>query len=218
MTSIIDEKIIEIKKNNLSRDEVIKEYMPFIVSTVSKLTGKYVKKEDSDEVSIALKAFDEAIDRFSPEKGKFIGFANLVIQSRLKDYFKKNQSKIVKVSLDSGNIEVIDDHDLEAEVIAKEEISSFIRKLSYFSISLEDLIEESPTHKVALEENKILGKKLSDDEVVVHKLYEKRKLPIPFISIKYKVTEKKIRRFRKFLTALVVVYKESLESIIKYIS
>jgi len=57
--------------DKLLREEFINSYTPYIIRTVSNLTGKYVDVENSDEFSVGLAAFNEAIDSFDEGKTCF---------------------------------------------------------------------------------------------------------------------------------------------------
>ena len=65
-------------------NELLERHKAFIIRIVSRMTGRYVYVEHDDEFSIALAAFAEAVERYEREKGDFLSFAKLVIQSRLK--------------------------------------------------------------------------------------------------------------------------------------
>ena len=60
--------------DKLEREKLIEEYIPFIIKTISSLTNRYVESENSEEYSIGLEAFNEAIDRYEAKKGSFIAF------------------------------------------------------------------------------------------------------------------------------------------------
>jgi len=70
--------------DKLLREEFINSYTPYIIRTVSNLTGKYVDVENSDEFSVGLAAFNEAIDSFDEGKNMFFfKFSTLVIKEDL---------------------------------------------------------------------------------------------------------------------------------------
>jgi len=62
------------------------------LKVTSNATGKYIDTRNSDEFSIALSAFNEAIDKFDIEKGyNFFLFSEQVIRRRLIDYSRSNK-------------------------------------------------------------------------------------------------------------------------------
>lgn len=74
-------------------DQLVKQHMAFLIRTVSHFTGKYVSVENDEEFSIALMAFTEAVTKYDENRENFLGFAKLVIESRLKTYFGKKERK-----------------------------------------------------------------------------------------------------------------------------
>ena len=52
-------------------EEFIEKHIPFIISCISKFTGRYVSIENDDEYSIGMIAFVEAIEKYKEEKGDF---------------------------------------------------------------------------------------------------------------------------------------------------
>ena len=108
----IEENINDIK--NTSIDKLIQDYMAFIVKTVSSITGRYVSVENDDELSIALIAFKEAIDKYEESRGSFSSFAKLVISSRVKNYLiKENRNNKVE------SIEALKDKGIDISEVAE---------------------------------------------------------------------------------------------------
>ncbi len=76
--------------DELTREDFISEYRPFIAKTAMNLCKRPLDWEDSDEMSIALIAFNTAINSYDPvKKVPFLPYAKVVIQNRLKDHFRK---------------------------------------------------------------------------------------------------------------------------------
>ena len=77
--------------DRLLKDRFISDYQPFIIKSVSQiLNNKYIDIENSEEYSVGLIAFNEAIEKYDVNKGKnFMKFAELVIRRRMVDYFRK---------------------------------------------------------------------------------------------------------------------------------
>lgn len=54
--------------------------------------GRYIDSETSEEYSVGLMAFNEAIDKFDSDKnGNFISYCNIVINHRIIDHIRKNK-------------------------------------------------------------------------------------------------------------------------------
>src|SRR5437762_369766 len=80
--AVMPEQLVEQIQNGSHelRDELIRQYHPYILKTTSRFFRRYIDPERDDAYSIALAAFDEAITGFSPEGGRlFLGFAKTVI-------------------------------------------------------------------------------------------------------------------------------------------
>lgn len=208
--------IKEIKDtgNKEKRNELIKEYIPFILGCVSKTTKRYVRTENDEEYLIGLTAFDEAIDRFDEERGAFLSYAGLLISSRVMDYLRKEKRHYDKTEYDEiivlNQIERIDE-DLVLE------IEEFKRSLSKFSIELESLVESAPKHEATRINTTRLGKQICNEEELVSKLYRSKRLPIPDIILRFKASKKTLRTFKNFIIAIIIVVHEKLDRIESYL-
>jgi len=208
------ERRIQIIKDSgdiLARNELIQDYIPFIIRAVAKQLNKYIETENSDEFSIGMIAFNEAIDKYDFAKGSFLGFAELVIENRLKDLWRKKQKEQREISLEDclqstpGNFpepySEIDD-DL---ICLREEIKKFEAELVKFGISLEDLVIETPKHSDTRKNAVCLSERISKDKLIVEEIYTKKKLPLKKIVLKYKTTLRIIKRSKKFIISMVVI-------------
>lgn len=114
-------RIIQIQQDDIREQEkLIKEYLPFIIKAISETTNKYVETENSEELSIGLEAFNEAINKYNQEKGSFINFAQLVIKSRITDYMRKKMKEPVILPIE--NNEIIKESCFTEKMVLKEEI------------------------------------------------------------------------------------------------
>ena len=212
----IEENINDIK--NTSIDKLIQDYMAFIVKTVSSITGRYVSVENDDELSIALIAFKEAIDKYEESRGSFSSFAKLVISSRVKNYLiKENRNNKVE------SIEALKDKGIDisevAETVVEEsdELSNEIGKLKNeieaFGFTFEDLVDEAPKHEDTRRNAIELSEKVSKEKPLTSFMYEKRRLPIKQISVKFSVTEKVIKRSKKFIIYVVIIIDKNFRNL-----
>ena len=220
------EEIIE--KINIHDDEakklrnaLIEEHFSFIVHAISKVTGRYVEIENSEELSIGLLAFNEAIERYEPSKGaSFLTYAHLVISSRVKDHFRKNSSQDEFVSFDDvseeGIHQMTDVHMDDKNDIAKE-IEEWESILLKFGFDLERLADETPRH-VDTRNNAIgLSEDISGQEDIVGKMYEKYRLPIAMIVLRFQTTKKVVKHSKIFIIATVVILTKKFDLIRSWI-
>ena len=87
----MSELVLKIQNAQGSSDaleQLINEYQSFILACASRTVNHFVTKSD-DEWSVALIAFNEAVQNYDSTKGDFRGFSNLIIRRRLTDHLKK---------------------------------------------------------------------------------------------------------------------------------
>jgi len=116
----IQQTLLLAKKGNLLiREEFIQNHKPFIVKTSSELCKRYLTWGHDEELSIALVAFNEAIDCYKPdERASFHCFSKTVIKRRLIDYFRK-ESKHQALSLTPLEADKDDFYDYESALSFK---------------------------------------------------------------------------------------------------
>ncbi len=142
---------------------------------------------DSDEYSIGLMAFDEAIDKYNADKGSFVGFASLMIRNRVIDFMRKEWHYNQDVDLDE---QVLLNESTRVDEDLTLEIRSFKERLMEFGITMEDLADKGPKHKKTRQWACDLGRDISMDPPISEKLYRTKKLPMAEVCLKYKATKK----------------------------
>ncbi|HEX9027006.1 MAG TPA: RNA polymerase sigma factor SigI [Clostridium sp.] len=202
--------LIDLDVNvNTSVNELIDKHMPFIIKSISDVTGRYVSCENDEELSVGLLGFHEAIERYDNEKGHFLSFAKLVIGSRIKNYLKgenKHQHSSLEELLDKG-LEIKDEYleQKEDNSILIEEINMLKTEISSFGFTLEDLANEAPKQQATRINAISLSEEISKDEEFTSFMYVKKRLPIKRIVLKFSVTEKVIKRSKKFIISVVII-------------
>ncbi|TFI41371.1 RNA polymerase sigma-I factor, partial [Diaphorobacter sp. DS2] len=189
----LEETVKLIQQGNAAlNNELIESYKPFIAKTVSSVCKRYIHESD-DEFSIGLIAFNEAIQKYSPEKGSsLISFSEVLIKRRVIDYIRK-QSKFQNLSFngvsnleddDTASSAIEDELSIEDyrkktdEELRKEEIFQFTQILQEFGLTFSDLIEQSPKHADARKNAMTVAKILVENEELKSILFDKKKLPI----------------------------------------
>ena len=199
-------------------NELIESYKPFIAKTVSSVCKRYIHESD-DEFSIGLIAFNEAIQKYSPDKGSsLISFSEVLIKRRVIDYIRK-QSKFQNLSFNGGSN--LDDDDTGSaiedelsiedfrkktdEELRKEEILQFTQILQEFDLTFSDLIEQSPKHADARKNAMTVAKILVENDELKNILYDKKKLPIKQLESYVSLSRKTIERNRKYIIAISLI-------------
>lgn len=196
-----------LENNPEKINDFIKSYRPFIIKTISNLKHSYVDIDNDEEYSIALSAFLEALNKYKPEKGSFIGFARLVIESRLKSYFIK-VSKLKHLDIEDMQIA-----DIGPNQNLVDDIKAFEQALLEFGIDFEILISASPKHNDTRQNAISLGYKTSQVPAFVKHIYEKKRLPITLISNAFSATVKVIKKSKLFILSVVIIYDKKLTTI-----
>ncbi|QSX05642.1 RNA polymerase subunit sigma [Sedimentibacter sp. zth1] len=207
---------LDLKKDKAKINQLIQDYQPFILNTISNLKNEYIQVENDEEFSIGLLAFTEAIQRFDENKGSFLHYAKLVITSRVKTFWQKEQkhehnSIDAMVNNEQNNSYSYQDSDLRQEVLLFEE------ELKRFGIDFDDLIDASPKHKDTREKAVDIAVKTSGEEDLVNHIYEKKRLPITKISERFLVSLKIIKKSKLFITAIIIVIVNNYSSILTWI-
>lgn len=179
----LDQRVISLQKStSQEKEDFIKEFTPFILSTTSQRIGRYVEVENDEAYSVALQSFYKAILSFQEEKGHFLPFAKLLIDRDLLNHLKKE--KPLEPSVDeipfSDSQEELLDH-----LLLKEEIEVFVKDLERFGLQLEDLVELVPKHRDTKEKARQLAFVLAEDEDLMNMIFRKYTLPMTRISLKY---------------------------------
>lgn len=206
--------------NQEVRNMLIRESFTFISQVTSKVCKRYIDPVKDDEFSVALAAFDEAIMRYTKEKGSsFLSFADLVIGRRVIDYIRKQVRHCGQLSLehsaegvgksDLSALEIemsLKQYKLDHEAsLRREEIQHYKEKLKEYSIDLMDLADRSPKH-ADTRQNAIQTARLIANNTKLRSLFlEKRKLPIKELLNQVTVSRKTIERNRMYIVAIVLL-------------
>lgn len=216
-----------------ARNQLLKDYMPFVAKSASQATGRYIRQGQDDEFSVALTAFNEAIERYDVDRGtNFLGFADTVIKRRLIDYFRSKQAK--QRDLPLSNFEVEDDeenvinyveiqksveeHQKQLETDARrEEIMRFSLLLSEFEISMDELVDISPKHQDARENAMEVAKVIAANQELREYLLSKKSLPLKALMNHVSVSRKTIERQRKYIIAVSLILVGDFQMLQDYI-
>ncbi len=212
---------------NTLRDFLMESYYSYILAIVSRMIGR--PANSSDEFSVGLQAFHEAIDRFDETKNvSFLNFAGLVINRRIIDYLRKSNRSYLEYPFtyfeandSEGCIEkyaVQQPGIFTDKLEIQEELLQFKQDLLAFGITFEDLVRLAPKHL----DTKLLcisiAKKLTESMELTDKLMTGKKLPIAEILTVFGVHRKTIENHRKYIIALFLILRSDMDIIKGYCS
>ncbi|WP_374721436.1 RNA polymerase sigma factor SigI [Peribacillus tepidiphilus] len=215
----LEDSITKIQSGDVQlREELIVSFKPFIAKTVSSVCKRYINDSD-DEFSIGLIAFNEAIDKYSTEKGSsLLAFAETLIRRRVIDYLRSQSRKqVILMDLQNDDDEDQTQSFLESEKSLqeyhkemdaqkrREEILLYQEELKEFDVKFSDLVELSPKHSDARKSAILIANTLAQDPDLMKILYEKKRLPIKTLEEKVSVSRKTIERNRKYIIAIAII-------------
>lgn len=201
------------------RNDLIEQYKPFIKKSVSSVCKRYITDTD-DEFSIGLIAFNDAIDRFSYEKGTaLLAFADTMIKRRVIDHLRLQSRKNQELSIDfsaateDGYAQSLLEADRSIEFHKEEidaerrrdEIASFTGRLQSFGITFGQLVQSSPKHADARKNAISIARIVAEDPSLLNYLFQKKKLPLKSLESKVSVSRKTIERNRIYIVAMVLI-------------
>jgi len=228
----LNRRVIESRDDKTKTNQLIEEYKPYIASVVQKHVGRYVEYGVDDELSIALLAFHEAMQKYDLNKGSFLSLARITIKNRLIDYFRKeNRNKSNIISIEQERDEGSDDEpkDLsESQAIKdfqerqlsdlrKEEILEVKKALSAWGINFFDVAKSSPKKEGTRQSylkaiNYIIG-----NPEILKLMKQKKYLPVEKISEATKIPRKTIERGRNYIVAAVIILSGDYQYLRDYI-
>lgn len=215
----LEDTVLRIQQGDLDlQNELIEQYKPFVAKTVSGVCKRYIQETD-DEFSIGLIAFNEAIEKYTKEKGSsLLAFAELIIKRRVIDYIRK-EARMQTLHLHAGDEENEDfsQTKLEADLsldeyvrqmeqeLRKDEIVHFHQMLQQFDMTLSEIVEQSPKHADARVNAIEVAQFIVNHEELCEKLFKKKQIPIRLVEKHVTVSRKTIERNRKYIIAIAIV-------------
>lgn len=190
-----------------------------MLKIASKAVGKYIDVKNSDEYSIVLSAFNEAIDCYDMTKNyNFLLFSEHVIKRRLIDHMRKNKgNKELPFSYFDNESEILEKYITPAQntgfedVELREEIIEYKETLNEFGITFVDLILNAPKHKDSRELCLRMASILADDEELFGLLCKYKNIPRNELKRRAGVHGRTIGRHRKYIMAVCLILRSNLE-------
>ena len=218
---VLRDTLISAKNGDtFAREELIRSHKTFIARVSSKVCSRYLTWDNDDELSIALIAFNEAIDNFDLHGGaSFYSFVQMVIRRRLVDYFRKEgKHQYLSLSPMNPEDEEMSRYDLAASQEQYQEnenqevfagvVEHYVRTLSEYGITLDDLVKVSPKHKDSKKTLLRAASALSYNPSLMAHLKKNKLLPIKELELLTGIKRKVLEKGRKYLIALALILSE----------
>ncbi|NBG87507.1 sigma-70 family RNA polymerase sigma factor [Isachenkonia alkalipeptolytica] len=209
--------IVEIQQGDSElRNRVLQEYHPFIKSVLSKVLNEYIG-EDHEYFSTGMLAFNEAMDRYDRNKGKFLTYASVVIKSRLIDELRKRNKLEAREVEGDEELQVIESPGFEKRLEDQMEIEAFKDRIEAFGFDLETLIDTAPRHEKTREKAIEIARVLYEDETLRRSFLKTKHLPARGLKEKAGASRRVLQRSRNFIIAVFFILDSDLEVLKKYL-
>ncbi len=222
-TDAITEIISRIRTGEKElKEHLIRENIPYIVRVVSNIVGSYIDDRNSEEYSVGLTAFNEAIDTYDEKRNRsFFKYSKMVIRHRVIDIIRKNKhhnSVILFSTLDNDcdfyySSSTSNTNNQFEKIELKEEVMSFEKSLNEYGISVKDLISSSPKHIDSRVQCIEIARIIAENENLFFDLNRKKCIPISRLLKVVKVSQKTIVRNRKFIIAISLILRSNLDDL-----
>ena len=221
----LDERILALQHSGEDPSVILAEYMPFIIATASRATGRRIGTGD-DELSIALSAFHEAIASYDGSRGSFQHFAAEVIRRRLIDHIRRvsrhgNELPFSTLSTNQDGDYVpyeIEDDSQQLSRVLLQEIDALSGALAAYGISFDDLAAASPRSAKTRRACAAVVQALLSDVPSVEQMRVSGKLPVGPLSITCTLPRKILERHRKYIIAAVEILTNDYPCLSDYVS
>lgn len=227
----LDSLVLEAKSDQVILEKIIKQSEFIILKCASKVTHRYITKSD-DEWSIALMAFNQAVNSYALERGSFLSFAELVIKRRLIDHMKSQGKYNLEVSVDPIVFDTEPEEDGEdisirmavAEQVTKNdsgdlklEIEEANKLFSTYGFSFFELSEFSPHAKKTKKSCACAINYILENPVLISELRSSKLLPLKLIENNTKVPRKILERHRKYIIAATEILSGGYPYLAEYL-
>ena len=216
----LEERAVLAAEDDSLRNELISEYRNFILSQASKTLKRSVTQSD-DEYMTAMIAFNEAIDSYNADKGRFLSFAAMTMRSRLIDDIRReNRHSAVPFSAmasedDDGDV-------IEFEAPASEnrdlrwEIEALTGDLKKLDISFMELPKVTPKSRKTKQQCFEAVRYIKTVPLICEAVTREGVLPIKAITDATGLNKKTLERHRKYIITAAIVLTQDYPGIAEY--
>ena len=228
----IDQQALLAKNNESALEDLIAEQKSFILRCASKEAGRFLTDSD-DEWSVALCAFNRAIDRYDGSKGDFLPFAQMLIRRELVDAWRQESKHAAELSVApevfDGTAEDEDDDKSVYLAVVRESVQAAERSLhdeivaanamlQEYGFRFFDLTECSPQQEKTRRECAVaIRGLLKDPPLLVKLLRQNHKLPMTELYKLSGVSRKTLDRYRKYIIMAALILSDDYPQLAGYL-
>ena len=197
------DRILDGDRN--AREILIERYRSSIYKTACRVCRRRLEWGKDEELSIALIAFNEALDAYTDRKdGNLDALAKVVVQRRLIDYFRQNKRRAETTSL-SEEVSVEEDWEQRER---EEEVKQYSQLLKQFQLDFFTVADASPKHLKTRMELQKAAVILAERKELMEYLHSSHKLPRQELCRLAGITPRVLERGRTYIIALSLLLAE----------
>lgn len=196
-----------------AREELLSTHRHFILRVATACARQPLTWSD-DVASIALIAFNEAIDAYDETRGvPFPAFARLVIRCRVADFYRKEgraaTDSVEEIAATGGAAigQVMKEHFADEELLRerREEIECYRRLLGEFGLTFQDLVAAAPKHRDTRANLLRVARALVENQELFRHLMERKRVPLTELALLTGVPRKTLERGRRYILAVSLI-------------
>ncbi len=221
-------RLIQAEQDEDLRNQVISDCLPYIKGVVRRMVP-VSNLEQSDEFSIALSAFNSAIDRYDASTNvPFLRFAGLVVNRKIIDWIRKQRHSteeltFSQVEADHGDTLIdklgsVPGSRIWENMEIEEEIMLLKSRMANYGLTIKELAQMFPKHRDSRLMCISLARHLLATPELIEKFELKNRLPATDLSRSSGVPVKTIERNRQSIIFVALLLSSDLEVIKSYLS
>ncbi len=217
--------------DSAAREELIRDYVPFVLKTASAATRRYLTVGQDDEVSVALLAFDEAITAYSSPRPGFLAFAATVIRRRLIDHFRResrrDETPLSALGQDADRSLALsvgansDPAAWQSALERRDEMEQWKEALEEYGLTLDDVVRKTPKHSDARERAFGLAILVAQDSRLKKRFLSERKLPVEdllnSLPTELAMSRKTIERQKDYVTGVALMLAKDFPTLREFL-
>lgn len=225
----LEDKVLRVQSGDEDlRNQIILDCLPYVKGVLRRML-QLSDIEQCDEFSIALSAFNDALDRYEVQTNvPFLRFAGLVINRRIIDWIRQQRHNRQVLTFSQCEAEhgesfteslasVSGDHVWE-NMEFEDELVNLRLRLQDFNLSLGHLVKVFPKHRDTRLTCLKVARLLTSMPKLMHRFDKECRLPAAELARCCGIPVKTIERNRPGIVFLVLLLKSDLEVIKAYLS
>lgn len=216
-TQALNAQAVRARGDDRERNAFIEACVPMLRRCLYHIEGRPIGESD-DEWSVALLAFNEAVDSYNPERGAFSGHMYQVAKRRLVDHHRRTARHRREVDVSPHaftddareQAPVAQAIQLTAQPMAEqralqEELRAATGRLKPYGIAFMDLTTCSPQTKKTRKACAVAVACILERPPLLEAVRRKRTLPLKRIQEETGLPQKVLERHRKYILAVAIL-------------